>query len=182
LSARQLRLIAWACCRWLDRKGHHAAVINLAERFADGHASAHELAAARFAGRFRTGDPAWAICWAEGDALSMTRRALGWVEGISRESVHAVTGPLGFLTDVAGDGPLSGKIEAAWLAWGDAVVPKLARVIYDEKAFERMPILADALEDAGCSVPELMAHCRGSGPHVRGCWAIDLLAGMAVRK
>ncbi|OWK46791.1 hypothetical protein FRUB_00490 [Fimbriiglobus ruber] len=38
-----------------------------------------------------------------------------------------------------------------------------------------MPILADALEDAGCDNIDLLAHCRGTGPHVRGCWAIDLI-------
>ena len=38
-------------------------------------------------------------------------------------------------------------------------------------------VLADALEDAGCDSQELLAHCRGGGPHVRGCWAVDLVLG-----
>ena len=53
----------------------------------------------------------------------------------------------------------------------------LARSIYAERAFDRLPILADALEDAGCDAADLLAHCRGDGPHVRGCWAVDLVLG-----
>lgn len=53
----------------------------------------------------------------------------------------------------------------------------LARTIYDDKAFERMPILADALMDAGCEDEQVIAHCRGPGPHVRGCWVVDLILG-----
>jgi hypothetical protein len=69
-------------------------------------------------------------------------------------------------------------LPAAVLAWHDATVPRIARGIYDEQAFERLPILADALLDAGSDDGELIAHCRAPGPHVRGCWAIDLILGM----
>jgi hypothetical protein len=54
----------------------------------------------------------------------------------------------------------------------------LARAVYDERAFDRLPILADALEEAGCDSAELLAHCRNSGPHVRGCWAVDAVRGV----
>ena len=57
------------------------------------------------------------------------------------------------------------------------VVSTLACGVYDERAFDRLPILADALEEAGCDDPEILKHCRGEGPHVRGCWALDLLLG-----
>jgi hypothetical protein len=50
-------------------------------------------------------------------------------------------------------------------------------VSYDERAFERLPILADALMDAGCDNADILAHCRGPGPHERGCWAVDLILG-----
>ncbi len=50
-----------------------------------------------------------------------------------------------------------------------------AHGIYDERAFDEMPFLADALDEAGCTDPALLEHMRGPGPHVRGCWAIDLL-------
>ena len=53
----------------------------------------------------------------------------------------------------------------------------LARRTYDEGDFAALPVLGDALEDAGCADPELLGHLRGPGPHVRGCWALDLLLG-----
>jgi hypothetical protein len=56
-------------------------------------------------------------------------------------------------------------------------VTTLARSIYEERAFDRLPILGDALEEAGCANQDLLAHCRHPGEHVRGCWAIDLLLG-----
>jgi hypothetical protein len=51
----------------------------------------------------------------------------------------------------------------------------LARQMYDSRDFSAMPILADALQDAGCDNADLLGHCRGPGPHVRGCWAVDLV-------
>jgi hypothetical protein len=63
------------------------------------------------------------------------------------------------------------------LAWNDGTVRRIAEGIYEERAFDRLPILADALLDAGCDHEELIAHCRGAGPHVRGCWAVDLILG-----
>jgi hypothetical protein len=62
-------------------------------------------------------------------------------------------------------------------AWLTPNVVKLAGESYDEQTFDRLPTLADALEEAGCTNPELLAHCRGPGPHVRGCWVVDLLLG-----
>jgi hypothetical protein len=53
-------------------------------------------------------------------------------------------------------------------------VVQLAQTIYQDKSFDRMPILADALEDAGCTNTEVLKHCRGGDQHFRGCWAIDL--------
>jgi hypothetical protein len=68
-------------------------------------------------------------------------------------------------------------IPVAWLAWNDGTVAKLAAAIYDERRFADLPILADALEEAGCTDAAILAHCRGPGEHVRGCWAVDLLTG-----
>jgi hypothetical protein len=53
----------------------------------------------------------------------------------------------------------------------------LAQAVYDKRAFERLPDLADALEEAGCTDAEVLGHLRGPGPHVLGCWLVDLLLG-----
>jgi len=64
-------------------------------------------------------------------------------------------------------------IDPCWLAWRDGVIPALARAIHDEQDFERLPILADALEDAGCTDEELLAHCRRQpAVHHRDCWVV----------
>jgi len=63
------------------------------------------------------------------------------------------------------------------LHWFKPRVVKLTQTIYDERAFNRLPVLADALEDAGCQDADILAHCRQPGEHVRGCWLIDLLLG-----
>jgi hypothetical protein len=62
-------------------------------------------------------------------------------------------------------------------AWRTANVTALAQAIYDERAFDRLPSLADALEDAGCDNQDILQHCRSGGEHVRGCWVVDLLLG-----
>ncbi len=63
-------------------------------------------------------------------------------------------------------------------AWATSTVTALAEGIYADRAFDRMPILADALEDAGCDNADVLAHCRGDGPHARGCWVVDLILGL----
>lgn len=69
------------------------------------------------------------------------------------------------------------RLDPTWLAWCDKTVPKLAQAIYDECAFDRLPILADALEEAGCTDADILDHCRQAGEHVRGCWIVDLILG-----
>jgi hypothetical protein len=49
--------------------------------------------------------------------------------------------------------------------------------MYKSRDFTPMPILADALQDAGCDNAEILAHCRGDSPHIRGCWVVDLVLG-----
>jgi len=53
----------------------------------------------------------------------------------------------------------------------------IAKTIYHERASQRMSELAEALEEAGCTDAEILQHCRGPGPHIRGCWVIDLILG-----
>jgi hypothetical protein len=61
------------------------------------------------------------------------------------------------------------------LRWLTSDVVGLARCNYGDGEFGRLAILADALMDAGCGDEEILAHCRSEGPHVSGCWVIDLL-------
>jgi hypothetical protein len=83
----------------------------------------------------------------------------------------------GILQDILGNPFRPVTTKPAWLIWNDGTVVKIAQAIYDERAFNRMPILADALEDAGCDNDDIITHCRIEGPHVKGCWVVDLLLG-----
>jgi hypothetical protein len=69
------------------------------------------------------------------------------------------------------------SLDPSWLVWNDHTVVRLAQGIYEEQAFDQLTILADALEEAGCTNSDLLAHCRQQGPHVRACWVVDLLLG-----
>lgn len=69
------------------------------------------------------------------------------------------------------------ELVAAWTESRDGIVRKIAAAIYENFAFADMPILADALEEAGCCNAEVLAHCRAPTMHVRGCWVLDLLLG-----
>ncbi len=82
------------------------------------------------------------------------------------------------LRDLAGNPFRPASIPDAVLRWNDGTVRRLARSAYEDRAFDRLPILADALEDAGCDNDDLLNHCRGPGGHSRGCWAIDSLLGL----
>jgi hypothetical protein len=70
-------------------------------------------------------------------------------------------------------------VDAAWLTWRAGTVRQLARSIYDDVRFDELPILADALEEAGCTDPALLSHLRGPGPHLRGCHVLDALLGQS---
>jgi hypothetical protein len=61
------------------------------------------------------------------------------------------------------------------LAWNEGTLRRIAQAIYDERAFDRLPVLADALEESGCTDTDILAHGRGGGEHVRGCWVVDLV-------
>jgi hypothetical protein len=101
----------------------------------------------------------------------------GWASrdrGIPRDVQAAL------LREVVGDPFRPASFEDAWRT---SAVASLAQAAYDERltpSFDldpvRLSILADALEDGGCAV-ELLAHLRSPGPHVRGCWALDLVLG-----
>jgi hypothetical protein len=81
------------------------------------------------------------------------------------------------LRDIIGNPFHSALVPRSRPVGNDDTVTRLAAAIYAEHAFDRVPLLADALEDAGCTDAELLGHLRGPGPHVRGCWAVDRILG-----
>jgi hypothetical protein len=101
------------------------------------------------------------------------RSAAGdWVALFQSERVP----PCDLIRDVFGPSPVRATppVVSPWLT---STVTALAQHIYRSLDFSPMPILADALQDAGCENPDVLGHCRGDGPHVRGCWVVDLVLG-----
>jgi hypothetical protein len=78
----------------------------------------------------------------------------------------------GLLRDIFGNPFRPVTLDPSWLT---SPVRQLAKGIYSDRAFDRMPILADALQDAGCDNEDELNHLRNDGPHVRGYWALDLI-------
>ncbi|MBI1918202.1 MAG: hypothetical protein HYS12_26215 [Planctomycetes bacterium] len=187
ISQRKVRLFAVACCRrvWhlLDAPNRRA--VEIAERYADGEVSRSQLAKAHDAVRpgtrgaslargvsHRLIETAQHVWWQAAvlHAADASPRHRAEVAGAEQEIQCAL------LRDIAG-GVGRPAVSAPWLAWEGGTIIKFARAIYEGRRFDDLPILADALEDAGCSDEDLLQHCRGSGPHARGCWALDLLLG-----
>ncbi len=81
------------------------------------------------------------------------------------------------LRDIIGNPFRPASADPAWLTWNGGLLARMARAIYEDHRFADLPILADALEDAGCTDAEFLAHCRGGGTHARGCWVVDQLLG-----
>jgi hypothetical protein len=89
------------------------------------------------------------------------------------------------LQDIAGNPfrPLS-VLDRSLLTWSNGLISRLAQAAYSDRQLpggtldpDRLAVLADALEEAGCTNTDLLGHLRGPGPHVRGCWALDLILG-----
>src|SRR5262249_61550371 len=120
---------------------------------------------------------------AGGPALSVAAALSNWearhrpeaAGGVMRAALrrHA-----GLLRDLFGNPfrppPAAGP---GWATADRAVVALMAQAIYDEHPFGGLPVLADALEEAGCGDAAVLGHCRGGGEHARGCWVLDLLLG-----
>jgi hypothetical protein len=200
-SDRKLRLFEVACVRqvWhlLDDPRTRAAV-EVAERYADGGAAADELttahdvagdAASERAGLHSVEGDAraaagFAVCFACGageDAKSVASTVVCAMPMNATATERARKEQAALLACIVGPRPRS-EIGLAWLTWNGGTVRDLARAAYQEPRLPegtldpaRLAVLADALEDAGCSDAELLGHLRGPGPHVRGCWAVDLV-------
>jgi hypothetical protein len=173
-SDRKLRLYACACFRrtWSLAGGANLdktrPAVETAELAADGIATAYELAEAyqKTVG-FVGGEVAAPIAW---DAAADATDFAFWR---SEEECRAVA-QWQVIRDIFGNPFRPVTLDPAWQS---ATVRALAQAIYDDRAFERMPILSDALEDAGCANADILNHCRQPGEHVRGCWVVDLVLG-----
>lgn len=114
-------------------------------------------------------DAAFAAAWASGNSADLD----GESTDVWHAAVRAEEGEQsGLIRDIFGDPFRPATTDPAWLT---AAVALIAQRIYKERAFERMPELAGALEAAGCDNANILAHCRAPSPHARGCWVVDLL-------
>jgi hypothetical protein len=111
------------------------------------------------------------------EAASLAHQAQAYWESDQWKRARAAQATL--LRDIFGLLPfrLMAPLNPGLLAWNGGTVPNLARAIYDDRAFDHLPVLADALEEAGCTDADVLSHCRRPGDHVRGCWIVDLLLG-----
>jgi hypothetical protein len=179
-SQRQFRLLACAHCRhvWemLDDT-ESKRLVEVSERFADGEATVRDLAVAegtkpthitRLA-PFRA-----AVSTAGKDAVTAAFYTYCDVARLLDDRSEYVPHAIAFIRDIFGNPFRPVTFDPAWLT---STVVALAEGIYAERAFDRMPILADALQDAGCDNADVLHHCRGDGPHCRGCWVVDLVLG-----
>ncbi len=201
-SARKARLFAVACCRraWhLMTDDRHRAAVEAFERFADDLLSEDEfqVVLAPVIGLWRMLPPATSVEWDPVHYLTgATRHLVGTRDaadaanyaerGIARAA--GVRGSQGWLAarnvernaqgelmrDITGLTPSAALFDPVWRT--DTAV-LLARQMYESREFGAMPILADVLQDAGCDNTGILDHCRGPGPHVRGCWVVDLVLG-----
>jgi hypothetical protein len=199
-SERRLRLFACVCYRRFhehfveDVDGDGLFVVELAEAFADGLVDPADLAGARDAivpqlwdqcssavVRQRLADYATAVPL--GDVTPVGDAFVEWVESnlgeeeVEREVRKEHAAASDALRDLIGNPFRHVRIDPAVLSRNNGAARRVARAIYADQAFERLAVLADALEDAGCADPELLGHLRGPGPHVRGCWVVDLILG-----
>lgn len=207
LSERKARLFAAACCRRIWETIQYPEpeeALLVAERFADGLASEPERArAAALAERAVTeelnavGYAGTEMAVASAVAADITATAAGAAQlAVQAGHDHGLPGyrpdelaeqcrrQALLLHDLFGNPFRLVPLAPFWLAWEGGTVPKLARAAYEQRELPagtldraRLAALADALEEAGCDQADLLAHLRGPAPHVRGCWAVDLLLG-----
>jgi hypothetical protein len=188
-SVRKLRLLACACCRriWPHLKGErHRRAVEVAERFADRLASAEQLAAARErtveGGRPRHyWNPA-------GRAAAPTRTLRSEVRDCVMGCAIPASAPAkeGAVQCALLRCVLGNPFRAIGLDPG-CRTPRalsLAQAAYEERDLpsgelqaDGLALLADALEEAGCTDADILGHLRGPGPRVRGCWVVDLVLG-----
>jgi hypothetical protein len=183
-SERKIRLLAVACCRTYSKYFSNEEsweAVEVASQVADGIAQSGERERAFEAAHHAAN---WTYnAGAEMEAAAFTCGTREQVNEVPQLTIDAFAcnfyqNPrrlvLILLRCIFGNPLRPVSIDPAWLT--SDVIP-LARGIYEERAFDRLPILSDALQDAGCENEDILNHCRSEGPHVRGCWVIDMLLG-----
>jgi hypothetical protein len=198
-SESTLRLFACACCRlvWDLLPGPMSRrAVEVAEDFIYGVAGRDDLTAAGLEAA-READPAEesnAAYWAtEEDVAVMLANACWCPVMLARRATFSPRYDVA-KADAAVDETIAAQcdllrdlftpfhrptFDPAWLAFGDGLVAKLADGIHEERAFDRMPILGDALEDAGCDDSRILSHCREGTRHALGCWVRELIRNQA---
>jgi hypothetical protein len=170
LSERKLRLFTCACLRHL---GHVSAdernlqAVEAAEQYADRRISKRELKKARKAANIP-----WLTSFEPYHEAMSTIQAAALVTTAEQQRSLC-----DLLRDVAGHLWQPVTLRPSWLRRSGGIVAAIARTIYADHLFVDLPILADALEEAGCDNTLILNHCRQPGEHVRGCWVLDLLLG-----
>lgn len=181
ISERKLRLFAVACVqRYSMVDGAMRQIIRTSELYADGLANWTDLASVRKmakelqrqAMQRNVGMGAGAVRNAASVARpSAFAAAQGVLDAVVPDvAIHAIR-------EVIGNPFRPISLNPAWLTWHDGLLASMAQKMYDSRNFTDMPILADALEEAGCTDPDILNHCRQPAEHVRGCWLLDLLLG-----
>jgi hypothetical protein len=207
LSDRKLRLFTAAVCRWawpLLTHKRYRRVVEVAERFADGLADERQLRTAlgdeadEYDWLGGVNDIAFVVSLppaaldvrAAIRALSCSAHALGRAAypdadfdhdeylGAAAVRDEEAAAQAALLRCLYGRPPFHPPtVPAPVLRWHGGTVVRLAQAIYDKRRFGDLPVLADALEEAGCTDDEILNHCRGPGPHARGCGVLDLVLG-----
>jgi hypothetical protein len=109
-----------------------------------------------------------------GEEIQTARAA--WTSAMSAWS-HERAAQSSLLRDIFGNPFRPVSLDPAWRTWHYGLLVSMARQMYDSRDFSDMAVLADAIEEAGCTNQDILAHCRSGGEHVRGCWVIDALLG-----
>ena len=155
--------------------------VEVAELYADSLVTKKEVEAARRAARAAYAELTNSRTFAVLENAIQTTHGLPLqaAKGIALAPKPTTVGkvPCALLREVLGEPSGLPPLEPRWLAWDGGTVPKLARAIYDGRCFADLPVLADALEEAGCADAAMLNHCRRPGGHWLGCWVIDLLLG-----
>ena len=177
-SERKLRLFACGCSLQIGCLGEDGeCAVAVAERFADGLVGESALVAAaeRLNNRPIRDDLTLNFEVMNFGVLAIACLRTDPVVGTHLTELLKSTAAVRLLRDIFGN-PFHTVIFAP--DWRTSTVVALANQMYESRDFAPMPVLADALEDAGCDHPDILAHCRDPQPaHVRGCWVVDLILG-----